>query len=98
MVAVPVDGDATGVHGHYVGDQTGGGESEEDSVEELARHLYGIESSPGAFGYGVFLLSSEIRHDFVTSWDDADDSTKRSYRQRARRVVADRRKNDRFAE
>lgn len=75
-------------------DQIGRDESDDDSVEELARHLYGIESSRGAFGYGVFLFSSQARHDLVTSWDEADDATKRTYRQQARGVVAARHKND----
>lgn len=73
-----------------MGDISGGHDSEQD-IEDLARRLFALETK-GVDAWGLELLSSEKRSNFLRSWDEADDSATRAYRQRARRVVAVRRK------
>lgn len=63
-------------------------QSDDDSVEEFARRLYGLDSPAGAIG--AFLVSRQARHDIVTSWDEADTAVKKRYRSSARRTLAER--------
>lgn len=65
----------------------------ERDVEDLARRLFRIDSAAGA---GAFLfLSSASRSDFLKTWDEADESTRRIYRQQARPMVAAKHKGER---
>ncbi|WP_446665351.1 hypothetical protein [Flexivirga sp. B27] len=67
-------------------------EAEQD-VEDLARRLFALETK-GVDAWGLELLPPEKRSNFFKSWGDMSDSTRRAYRQRARRVIADRHNDD----
>lgn len=74
-----------------MGDIGGEPDSEQD-IEDLARRLFALETK-GVDAWGLELLSSAKRSNFRRSWDEADESARRAYRQRARQVVAARRKD-----
>ena len=79
-----VDAAVLAVQSHQMADKGDHAAFEQD-VEDLARRLFRLDSAAGA---GVFLLlSAASRSDFVKTWDEADDSTKQTYRQQARQVV-----------